>query len=91
MENNQNQGFKSRRHHHEKEVVIWQPLFDFNRLQNKQDLEGLPLIFGINLPVLVHPKRYTNGSCWLRQWKLPNPQMISVESIPTTSLSLKHD
>ena len=27
---------------------------------------------------------YTAGSCWLRQWKLPKPQIKSVESIPTT-------
>ena len=40
-----------------------------------------------NLQVLIV---YTNGSCWLKQWKLPNPQMISVESIPTTFLSGKH-
>ncbi len=33
---------------------------------------------------------YTAGSCWLKQWKLPNPQMISVLSIPTTFLSGKH-
>lgn len=32
---------------------------------------------------------YTAGSCWLRQWKLPRPQMISVESIPTTLRSGK--
>lgn len=40
-----------------------------------------------NLQVLIV---YTNGSCWLKQWKLPNPQIISVESIPTTFLSGKH-
>ncbi|SDF21092.1 hypothetical protein SAMN05216464_11490 [Mucilaginibacter pineti] len=31
-----------------------------------------------------------SGSCWLRQWKLPNPHIISVESMPTTSRSGKH-
>ena len=31
------------------------------------------------------------GSCWLRQWKLPKPQIISVESIPITLLFEKQD
>ena len=30
------------------------------------------------------------GSCWLRQWKLPSPQMMSVESIPMISRFGKH-
>ncbi len=30
------------------------------------------------------------GSCWLRQWKLPKPQTMSVESIPITLRSLNN-
>ena len=30
------------------------------------------------------------GSCWLRQWKLPKPQIISVESSPVTFRSVNN-
>lgn len=50
-------------------------------------------ILRICLPIFFFvPGRFyqTAGSCWLRQWKLPSPQIISVESSPITLRSGKH-
>ena len=50
---------------------------------------AIPVVEAMAALVMAdHFLRYqTSGSCWLRQWKDPSPQMISTESIPTTCLS----
>ena len=51
------------------------------------DLEGAScfVVPPRNDMIFYNRVSYTSGSCWLRQWKLPKPHIISVESIPITS------